>query len=249
MGGKCMDAHSRKSQELVESAPAAPAAGSGSSPENVFDCWNRIGVNGDGTCAELATVIHCRNCSVYSAAGRKLLDREAPPGYRRYWTKHFSHPQKPSLSNRASAVIFRIGIEWLALATRVFREVAEQRTIHSLPHRRNGIVLGVTNVHGQLVPCISLGRLMGIGLETGVKKSSPGCERLIVAEWQQRALTFPVNEVHGVEWHDPGQIQAAPASVVGAGSNFTRGLLPWRDSMVGWLDEELLFTALDRSLA
>ncbi len=244
-----MVARSRKSQELVENAPAAAAAGSGSTPENVFDCWNRIGVNGDGTCAELATVVHCRNCPVYSAAGRKLLDREAPPGYRRYWTKHFSHPQKPSLSNRASAVIFRIGVEWLALATKVFREVAEQRAIHSLPHRRNGIVLGVTNVHGQLVPCVSLARLLRIEPEARVKKSPPGCERLIVAEWQQRMLTFPVNEVHGVEWHDPGQIQEPPATVVGAGPNFTRGVLPWRDRRVGCLDAEVLFTALNRSLA
>jgi chemotaxis-related protein WspD len=243
-----MDAHSRKSQALVETSRPAVAAGSGPSPEDVFDCWNRIGVSGDGTCAELATVIHCRNCSVYSAAGRKLLEREAPPGYRRYWTKHFSHSQKPPLSNRASAVIFRIGIEWLALATKVFREVAEQRAIHSLPHRRNGFVLGVTNVHGRLVPCVSLARLLHLDKEAGVKTSSPGCKRLIVVEWQQRVLTFPVNEVHGVEWHDPGQIQAAPATLVGAGSNFTRGLLPWRDRLVGCLDEELLFTALDRSL-
>jgi Magnesium chelatase, subunit ChlI len=43
------------------------------------DCWNQIGVFGDGTCPELAKVIHCRNCPVYAAGGRSLL-LIGPPG-------------------------------------------------------------------------------------------------------------------------------------------------------------------------
>src|SRR2546422_1979826 len=45
--------------------------------------------------------------------------------------------------------------------TTLFRsiaEVAERRVIHSLPHRRTGIVLGVVNVRGELLVCVSLGR-------------------------------------------------------------------------------------------
>ncbi len=34
----------------------------------IDDCWNRIGVRGDGSCPELKRHIHCRNCPVYSAA-------------------------------------------------------------------------------------------------------------------------------------------------------------------------------------
>ena len=32
------------------------------------DCWNKIGVRGDGSCPELARHVHCRNCPVYSAS-------------------------------------------------------------------------------------------------------------------------------------------------------------------------------------
>lgn len=50
-------------------------------------CWNIIGVNGDRSCAELATAIHCRNCAIYSQNGQELLDRQPPPGYQQEWTR------------------------------------------------------------------------------------------------------------------------------------------------------------------
>ena len=39
------------------------------------DCWNRIGVwsRAGATCPKLDDVTHCRNCSVYSDAGRRIL--------------------------------------------------------------------------------------------------------------------------------------------------------------------------------
>ena len=54
--------------------------------ESITYCWNDIGVSGDSSCAELKTVIHCRNCSVYRGAGRTLLQRNSPEGYVEEWT-------------------------------------------------------------------------------------------------------------------------------------------------------------------
>ncbi len=42
----------------------------------IDDCWNRIGVRGDGSCPRLAGYIHCRNCPVHDAAAARVLDRE-----------------------------------------------------------------------------------------------------------------------------------------------------------------------------
>ncbi len=42
------------------------------------DCWNRIGVNGDRSCPELTSFVHCRNCPVFAAAARSFFDRPAP---------------------------------------------------------------------------------------------------------------------------------------------------------------------------
>jgi len=134
----------------------------------IDDCWNRIGVRGDGSCPRLAGYIHCRNCPVHDAAAARVLDREQladmPIG------QEVPHRQSAqSLSeyaardaDAASWLVFRIGDEWLGLPTTIFQQVAQMRPIHSLPHRRHRAVLGVVNVRGTLLVCASLARLFGI---------------------------------------------------------------------------------------
>jgi chemotaxis-related protein WspD len=215
-------------------------------PAGDFDCWNRIGVYGDNSCRELAKAVHCRNCQVYSAAGTRLLDRELPVDYRRYWTEYFSAERKRAAPGRISAVIFRIDKEWFALSTRAFQEVTERRAIHSLPHRRHGIVMGLTNVRGELLVCVSLGKLLGLDQDT--QPDEPG-RRLIVAEWQGSLVAFPVNEVHGVHRFHAQDLQEVPATIARADSGLTQAILTWKNRKVGCLDEESLFSTINRSLA
>src|SRR5262245_7198591 len=110
--------------------------------EELHACWNEIGVYGKGNCPELQQFIHCRNCPVYSAAGARLLDRALLPEYVGETTEHFSQPKKRTVAGKISTVVFRVREEWLALPTHAFQEVAERRLIHSLPHRREGVVQG-----------------------------------------------------------------------------------------------------------
>ena len=127
------------------------AGGPGDRRSTINDCWNRIGVRGDGSCPELEQYAHCRNCPVYSAAALTLLDRELPAGYAGRMDRPFRRTQEARRSRILhSAIIFRIGAEWFALPTLALDEVAELRTIHSLPHRRSGVVLGLVNVRGEL---------------------------------------------------------------------------------------------------
>ena len=137
----------------------------------IHDCWNQIGVMGNGTCRELVKNIHCRNCAVYMAAGLQLLDRALPAEYRRERAVHYAPPKQLSHPARVSAVIFRLGVEWLALPTIVFQEVAERRTLHTLPHRRGGLALGLVNVRGELVICATVARLLGVEENTEILKT------------------------------------------------------------------------------
>jgi chemotaxis-related protein WspD len=209
-------------------------------------------VGGDRSCAELAKFIHCRNCPDYSAAGVRLLNRQLPTDYQREWTEHFAEPKKLVGPGRISVVLFRIGPEWLALPTQVFQEVAERRPMHSLPHRsrsRGSVVLGLVNIRGELVVCVSVGRLLG--LEQEVKKGKPRTiyDRLLVANWNGHRLTFPVAEVYGIHRYHPHELKAVPATLAKSGPTYSRGVLSWRDKSVGCLDEELLFSTLNRSFA
>jgi chemotaxis-related protein WspD len=217
-------------------------------PSEDFDCWNRIGVYGDGSCKELPAAVHCRNCPVYAAAGARLLDRRPPDEYQRYWTEYFAKERKRPAPGRMSAVIFRIGPAWLALSTKAFLEVTERRRVHSLPHRRNGIVLGVTNVRGELLVCISLAKLLGLDDATATAPGEP-CKRLVVAEWQGELVTFPVSEVDGVHRFHPQDMQEVPPTVAHANPSLTQAIITWKNLKVGCLDEESLFSAINRSLA
>jgi chemotaxis-related protein WspD len=220
-----------------------------SDASTLVDCWNRIGVMGDGSCAKLAEVVHCRNCHVFSTARALLLDRTPPPGYQREWTKHFSQAKPPVTPGNISVVIFRTGAEWLALSTRVFHEVAERRPMHSVPHRQTGIVLGLVNFRGELLICVSLAKLLGISDENPPQKLWKPDDRLMVVEWQGSFLAFPVDEIHGVHRYHPDELKDIPATLGKSASAFTHGILPWQSRMVGCLDEERLFTTLNRSLA
>jgi chemotaxis signal transduction protein len=139
-------------------------------------CWHKIGVYGDGSCPELARFIHCRNCPVYSEASLQLLDRPLPAEYRREWTAHFSREKQLPLPARTSALLFRLAAEWLALPTYAFQEVAERRPIHSLPHRRQGPVLGLVNIRGELLICVALARLLGLERTPGPPKRGASVE-------------------------------------------------------------------------
>src|SRR5262245_44183938 len=131
-------------------------------PSQVATCWSQIGVYGDSSCSELPKFVHCRNCPVYSSAAVQLLNRALSPEYRREQTDHFAERKKEAKLGKISALLFRVANEWLGLPTQAFQEVAERRLVHSLPHRRQTIVLGLVNIRGELLICASLGRLLGL---------------------------------------------------------------------------------------
>jgi chemotaxis-related protein WspD len=231
----------------------------------VHDCWSTIGVSGNGTCRELQKFIHCRNCPVYSAAGIQLLDRPLSVDYRRERTGHYAEVKKITRPAKTSLVIFRLGSEWLALPTLAFQEVAEQRSLHTLPHRRHSVVLGLVNIRGELLICASLARLLGL---TEMKKeegrmqnveSRPASsffiphssfifDRLLVANWDGHRLAFPVDEVHGIHRFHRDEMKEPPATISKSTLTHTRGIFAWRERSVGFLDADSLFSALNRSL-
>jgi chemotaxis-related protein WspD len=215
----------------------------------ILDCWNRIGVEGDGTCPELEHYTHCRNCPVYSNAGSRLLRRTLPQGYRQEWTEHYAVMKTPAPGAKISAIIFRLGSAWLALPTQTFQEVTEQRPIHSIPHRGDGVVLGLVNVRGELLVCVSVARVLDLDQGASLEKLRSYYNRLLVFLWEGSRLTCPADEVQGIYRLHPTEV-ARPAMLNAKEAlAFTQGVFAWRQKMVGLLDPQLLFSALNRSFA
>jgi chemotaxis-related protein WspD len=216
----------------------------------INDCWNRIGVHGDSSCAELSRHAHCRNCPTYSAAAVALLNRDPPAGYLTDRTRHFERTDEVGEQGSRSAIVFRIGAEWFALSTLAFDEVADRRAIHALPHRRGGGVLGLVNIRGELLICLSLARIMGLAEEGGdLARDRLDHRRLIILRHSEGRLAFPVDEVQSLHNFDPGELKPVPATVAKAAASYTIGLLVLAGRVVGHLDDRRVLDALNRGVA
>ena len=209
-------------------------------------CWRTIGVWGreEPRCPELARVVHCRNCEVYLAAGRQLLDREPPAGYGDDWMADLAGQAAEEGRQKEAVLVFRVGDELLALPLAAVAEVAERRPVRTIPHRRDGVVLGLANVGGELRLCVSLEALFG---DTRPDPAAmPPRGRLLVLARGAAAWAVPVDEALSATLMSPDELEPPPATVQRSSQPFLRGLFRWRDTLVGLLDDELLLGALGR---
>ena len=209
------------------------------------------GMYGDGSCPELSTVVHCRNCPVYSAAGVRLIDRPLPVNYRQEWTEHFARSRPLTELGTASLVVFRIQNEWLAMPTQNFQEVAERKPIHSLPRRREAAgCLGIANVRGELVICISLGHLLQIDQSPTLDTLRRDYQRLLVLQGESNRLAFPVDEVHGPQRFHPQDFKSPPATPARVAARYAQAVVQWQNRTCRVLsDPHLIFSTLQRSLS
>ena len=211
----------------------------------IDDCWNRIGIYGDKSCPVLPEHIHCRNCSVYSAAATRLLDRYSFE--QEHVEQYATRVDERKVATR-SMMIFRLGEEWLGLATRCLDEVAPMQPIHSLPHQRSRALQGVANVRGALVPCLSLIELLGLDPALAGPTSLRVMPRMLILAAHGGPVVLTVDEVDGIHNIEERVLSTASASGEHASAKYTRGVLQWKTRSLRWLDEEQLLNAITRSL-
>jgi chemotaxis-related protein WspD len=147
-----------------------------------------------------------------------------------------------------SLLMFRLGEEWLGLATRSLVEVAPLQAIHSLPHQRSRALLGVANVRGALVACLSLAELLGLDGVSNVASGVRVIPRMLIIAAGGGPVVVPVDEVDGIHAIDERILDAASRSGTQASGKYTRGVLQFKGRSLRWLDEEQLLSAVTRSL-
>lgn len=225
-------------------------------------CWRRIGVYGDGSCAELAGYVHCRNCPRFAAAARSLLARASQLAIDAH-----QDPADPRHETRAAPqgwLVFRLAGTLLALSTAVAAELAADQRPRRIAHRAGRLLDGLVNIRGELHLCIALDRLLGLGRGSG---SAAGTPRLVLvrAAPGSASWAFRADAVLGVERFADRSIGAPPPAAPAALAPFVRGIVQlaerphqrsqertWVDS--GWtgslllLDGAALLAGLDNAV-
>jgi chemotaxis-related protein WspD len=210
-------------------------------------CWKVIGVFGDRSCDVLLQVAHCRNCRTYAAAGRLLLNRDAPEGFTEEWTARVAQEKERSASVLFAAVVFRLRDAWYALRTEALEEVMPDRPVQWVPHRSGGGILGVVNVHGELLLCVDMAVVMGLE-EKGTERAAGRRRFMVCGGGHTGRFAFAADEIRGVVQVEEAQLQPAPATIGKAASTLVEQVILLGDETVGLLNDGRFFEQVEKMI-
>lgn len=216
----------------------------------IDDCWNKEGIYGSLQCAELKSIIHCRNCEVYENAAKAFFKREASEDYRQEWMKHLASPVTEQPENSFSVLVFRIGKELFCMASTCVAEITQEKPVHIIPHRSNNILRGIVNISGRVHLCVSVGALLGIehgGTEV-LAADEKRFKRMIAVKDRSDVWVFPVDTVYEMIRVSEDCLEKVPETAIHLYGGYTKAIIKWKDKPVGVIDEEMLFQGLARSL-
>ena len=168
-------------------------------------------------------------------------------------TAHYASPVERPRTDFSSALVFRLGSEWLAFPTANLDRVADATVVHSLPHRRRGATAGIVNVGGDLVVHVSLSGLLGV--ESGGAADDMSGERrrvvrrLVVLADTRGRLAITVGEVWGVHHYTDDELRAIPPTLARAETSYTISMLQVDTHTVGLLDAPRVLDALSVAIS
>jgi len=204
------------------------------------ECRNLVGIWGDRSCQELLSLDHCYNCPVYTALGRRVLDREVSDAFQDSinWSQYAL--ADATVGQTKSVLVFRLGTDWFCLSTEHVREIVHPSPVHPVPHRLKKGFQGLVNVRGEVHPCVDLRALLGCGpAPTGV-----GISRMILILDQGACYAFLADEVDNLLAVDVSSISSPPVSVEKAVPCYTSGMVRCAGKDLAILDEDLLMYSL-----
>ena len=172
------------------------------------------------------------------------LTRDLPSAERLDWAERYAQPPDDRQARSASALVFRLGAEWLGLPGSCLVTASEPTVAHRIPHRRSPLLRGIVPVRGQLHPCIALDLLLAVAPagQTG------GFPRLLLLRVGRRDWAVQVDEVLGLQRYAPSDVQPPPATLGGELLSYLGGVYREGPHQVGLIDLARLERALEEAL-
>jgi len=212
-------------------------------------CWKTIGVYGDMSCPELNEYIHCRNCPVFTNAGRELFNNSFVSNeLLDDWTIKNASAKDTEIIGDFSIVPFRLYNEWFALATKFLIGANEVLPVHSVPHRTNNIFKGLVNINGELLCCISAYEVLGLESVSYNENKKKGYERMLIIKKDNDVFVFKVDELLRAKKIKKKKLQKPPATLLKSFNSYTNAVFIDDDNTVGVIDEETFFKTIKESL-
>lgn len=210
--------------------------------ENTTKCWEHIGVWGNKTCKELEVHIHCKNCPVFSKAGRQLFSRERSGGQ---IIEVFNQKKENEKNEKnLSVFLFRVGKQWYALPAERMIEIASDSKIHTLPMMQNPVVKGIVNIRGQIKVLFDLHKIIKEHFQATSKHNIP---RIILTGSGKDEYAFRVDEAWGV-WKVAESALQKPPKIYQSESSLVNYVLTWQEKDVALLNYELLSATITKLL-
>lgn len=212
-------------------------------------CWRERGLAHDRACPHKSEVDDCRRCSEYTRIGRSVFDRPVTEDQREEWTRTLSKMRRETRRTVRPVFMFRVGLEWLATPVETCHEVTERRFVHAVPSKTNGAFLGLANVNGELILCVSLPRVLALPDAPRAEDAGRFASgRMVVLDRSSGRYMFEVDEVAGVVGVAEDEWVPVPSTVSQDHSSITTRAFHAGDRVVGLLDPVRLLAALNRSI-
>jgi chemotaxis-related protein WspD len=209
---------------------------------SISPCWSDTGIWGRRTCPELKTHIHCRNCAAFARGATSLFERPVPPGYAEDRAQELAQ-EEPAESAEASVIVtFRVGTDWYALPVESLDAATGLRPWHRLPHRGGAGLLGIVNVNGDLLPCVSLHTWLASDIQPPdpQRRLAGIYPALLVFGDNEQRVAFPVDETAGITRITSAQLSLPPATVSRSSDSLIARIAALPVGPVGLLDTERL---------
>lgn len=209
------------------------------------NCWSTIGVwsSVQEKCDRLKDVIHCRNCDVFSLAGREVLESQPPEDYLSQWQEKISNEKAEREKGDVGVMVFRLGKEWLGLPVEYLQEIVEERKVHKIPHNEGEHILGIVNIGGEINTCYSLMNLLEI--EENPTKDINELQRLIVIAINGDRFVLPVCEVSGTARYSSGDLLKTPTALEKKMGSYLLGMFKIQKKKIAALNVDQIYRGFE----
>lgn len=139
-------------------------------------------------------------------------------------------------------VVFRLDAHWLALPLTAIREIAPARPPTRLPECPPA-VLGLSNLRGTILLVLDLRPLLGYGPASGAAAG-----RFLVLEDRVGPTALAVDAVRGRARCGVEGFRPLAAGEAASHHGLVRGVAPFQDQPLSWLDAERMFDLFHSAL-